>query len=258
MMNRKRIQIEALKNSNGDWIIEDEQFSRHAIDHFHELFTEESVSPNLGLPNYFSRAAIFDFQALVRPASSEEVIVNTLQGYMAELVSPNQVSFVPGRHIQDNIVIAHELVHSMHRMRGRKKFMAIKVGLEKAYDRLNWNFIVDTLVAAWVPEKLQVIIRDCISSVGTNVLWNGNLTEGFKPRRGIRQGCPLSLYLFVLCVERLSHLIRESVEVEVWQPIRVGRNGQWISHLMFADDILLFAKVSENQIAIVCAILDRF
>ncbi|PKI39927.1 hypothetical protein CRG98_039680 [Punica granatum] len=73
MVNRKRIQIEALKNSNGDWITEDEQLSRHAIDHFRGLFTEESVSPNLGLPNYFSLEAISDFQTLVRPASSEEV-----------------------------------------------------------------------------------------------------------------------------------------------------------------------------------------
>ncbi|PKI41804.1 hypothetical protein CRG98_037804 [Punica granatum] len=91
-----------------------------------------------------------------------------------------------------------------------------------------------------------------------NVLWNGNLTKEFKSGRGIKQGCPLSLYLSVLCVERLSHLIKESVEAEVWQPMRVGRKGPWISHLMFADDISLFVKASENQIATVCAILDRF
>ncbi|PKI78917.1 hypothetical protein CRG98_000690 [Punica granatum] len=300
---------------------------------------QEPVSPNSGLPNYFSREAGYDFQVLVRPVSSEEVrfalfamgpykapgpdgfpaiffqayravvepslvefvrsvidrgmsvsnvndtllvliskvelpesihqfrlislcnvsyklitkvIANRLQGYMAELVSPNQVSFVPRQHIQDNIVIAQVLVHSMHRMRRRKKFMAIKVDLEKAYDRLNWNFVVNTLVAARVPEKLQLIIKDCISSVGMNVLWNGSLTEEFNSGRGIRQGCPLSPYLFVLCVEHLSHLIREAVEAKVWQPMHVGRDGPWISHLMFTDDILLFAKALENQITTVC------
>ncbi|XP_061352346.1 uncharacterized protein LOC133297248 [Gastrolobium bilobum] len=74
-----------------------------------------------------------------------KIVVQRMFGLMDKIISPVQASFVPGRHIQDNIIIVQELIHSMHRMKGRKTFMAIKVDLEKAYDRLNWDFIQKTL-----------------------------------------------------------------------------------------------------------------
>ena len=64
---------------------------------------------------------------------------------MPKLVFSNQVSFVPSRHIQNNIIIVHELVYTLQRLRGNKKFIAIKVDLEKAYDHLDWNFIANML-----------------------------------------------------------------------------------------------------------------
>ncbi|PKI41682.1 hypothetical protein CRG98_037935 [Punica granatum] len=94
-----------------------------------------------------------------------KTIANRLQGYISELVSSNQVSFVPGHQIHDNIVVALELVHTMLCMRGRKKFMTIKVDLEKAYDRFLWDFIDDTLVAVGVPSQLRAIIMDCIPTM---------------------------------------------------------------------------------------------
>ena len=73
-----------------------------------------------------------------------KIIANRLQALLPDLIGPNQTSFVHGRHIVDNIVVAQEVVHSMHRKTGKKGFMAIKVDLEKAYDQLNWDFIFDT------------------------------------------------------------------------------------------------------------------
>ena len=64
---------------------------------------------------------------------------------MLILIGTQYTSFVPGRHIIDNIVIAQEVIHSMCKKTGKKGFMAIKVDLEKAYDRLNWDFIYETL-----------------------------------------------------------------------------------------------------------------
>ncbi|KAH1114932.1 hypothetical protein J1N35_008310 [Gossypium stocksii] len=89
--------------------------------------------------------------------------------------------------------------------------MAIKLDLEKAYDRISWDFIEVTLVAIGILEFLRKVIMDAISLSTTQILWNGALSQSFKPLRGIRQGCPLSPYLFVVCMEWLGHIIRSEI-----------------------------------------------
>ncbi|CAA0806859.1 Uncharacterized mitochondrial protein AtMg01250 [Striga hermonthica] len=79
------------------------------------------------------------------------------------------------------------------------------------------------------------------------ILWNGVPSEEFRPSRGIRQGDPISPYLFVLCIERLAHAIQNAVHEEKWKPISVGRGRVQIPYLLFADDLLLFLEASVDQ-----------
>ena len=87
--------------------------------------------------------------------------------------------------------------------------MAIKLDLEKAYDRLEWSFIHRILQAFQFPPKILKIIMSCITSPNTAILVNRGALEPFEPMRGIRQGDPLSLYIFILCMENLGHLIEQ-------------------------------------------------
>jgi hypothetical protein len=187
-----------------------------------------------------------------------KVIVERLKECIATLISPFQTGFVPGRNIHDNIVVAKEMAHSMHQMKGRKGAFAIKVDLAKAYDKLSWEFIWRVLMEIGLPETLVNIVMHAVTSVMTNVKWNGARSEYFKPQRGIRQGDPISPYLFVLCMDKLSHLIVQAVDEGKWKGIKAGRNGPTVSHLMFADDLLLFGEANENQMRCVIETLQQF
>ncbi|XP_061347266.1 uncharacterized protein LOC133292825 [Gastrolobium bilobum] len=143
------------------------------------------------------------------------VIVHRLKPVMDKLISPSQVSFVPGRQIQDNIVIVQELIHSMHKMK-------------------------------------------VCSNLQDQCLWNGGKTEDFRPSRGIRQGDPLSPYLFVIALEKLTHIINTVVLGGLWNPFRVGNGGPRLSHISFADDLMLFMEATEEQIDVLLHCLHLF
>ena len=91
--------------------------------------------------------------------------------------------------------------------------MIIKIDLEKAYDKLNWNFLEETLQDLYLPVQISRLIMQCVTSSSMKLLWNGTTTETFKPTHGIHQGDPLSPYLFVLCLERLAHAIQNAVRL---------------------------------------------
>lgn len=187
-----------------------------------------------------------------------KIVVSRLKGALPGLISPFQVSFVPGRHIQDNVVVAKEVFHTMRRMKGKSSFFAIKIDLEKAYDIMKWNFLEEVLKEANFPEVICGIIMKCISTVKTSIIWNGAISQDFSPSRGIRQGDPISPYLFVLGMEKLSHIIVEAVENGGWKPFRVGRRGPLVSHLLFADDLILFGEATIEQARVTKDCLDKF
>lgn len=91
-----------------------------------------------------------------------------------------------------------------------------------------------------------------------SILWNGEKTQAFYPSCGLRQGDRLSSYLFVLCMERLSQLINRSTDSKEWKPITLSRGGPKISHICFADDLILFSEASVTQIQLIKGVLERF
>ena len=187
-----------------------------------------------------------------------KTMVGRLKGVIDKLVGPHQASFIPGRLSVDNIVVVQEAVHSMRRKKGVKGWMLLKLDLEKAYDKIRWDFLEDTLVVAGFSEQWVSWIMQCVSGPSMNLLWNGGKTEAFKPLRGLRQGDPLSPYLFVLCMERLCHMINRSILDKKWKPISICRGGPKLSHICFADDLILFAEASVSQIRIIQTVLETF
>ncbi|KAA3474835.1 GTP cyclohydrolase 1-like [Gossypium australe] len=187
-----------------------------------------------------------------------KVIANRFKVVFPNFISPEQAGFIARRNISDNVIIAQEVIHSMCSRKAGKNWMAIKLDLEKAYDRVSWKFIEVSFVAAGIPEGLRKVIINTISSSTMQILWNGVPSRSFKPVRGIRQGCPLSPYLFVLCMEWLGHFISSEMKIGRWHPIRLSRSGPALSHIFFADDLVIFSKVEMNQTHLLKDILRCF
>ena len=181
-----------------------------------------------------------------------------LRPYPEKLISPFQSAFVPGRKGIDNAVIVQELIHSISRRKGTVGYMAIKIDLEKAYDKLEWSFIRERLMGINFPQDLIDLIMSCVCSVSSSVLFNGGILETFYPSRGIRQGDPLSSYLFIICMEYLSHLIKGKCNQKLWPSVRTSQGGLPISHLMFANDVMLFARADHVSCSTIRDVLNEF
>ncbi|XP_058727202.1 uncharacterized protein LOC131598638 [Vicia villosa] len=187
-----------------------------------------------------------------------KVIVERLKPRMQYLVSPFQTGFVPGRSIHENIIIATEAMHNMSKKKGKKGYFAIKIDLAKAYDKINWKFIWRVLTEIGLPDNLINIIMHGVTSVETDINWNGSRSDFFRPKHGIRQGDPMSPYLFMLCMDKPSHIIEQKVHQKEWRGVQLGSKGLGISHLMFADNLLMFGEVNERQMKCVINSLDTF
>ena len=187
-----------------------------------------------------------------------KTFVERLRPFLDKLISPMQMAFVPGRKGIDNMIIAQEVIHSLRKKRERTRYMALKIDLEKAYDKQEWSFIKDMFIRANLPNDIIDVIMSCVSSVSTSILFNGEALDPILPSRGIRQGDPLSLYLFILCMDYLGQLIEEKCSVNLWQLVKASQSGLAFSHLFFANDLMLFAKVDGVNYSAIRDVLDLF
>ncbi|XP_074304741.1 uncharacterized protein LOC141639533 [Silene latifolia] len=187
-----------------------------------------------------------------------KVLENHLKLFLARLVSENQSAFTPGRMISDNIMIAFEMFYYMKNSRGGGGHMALKLDMAKAYDHVEWVFLRRVLVVIGFDGGWVYNVMSCVESVSFEVLINGSPSNVSVPERELRQGDPFSPYLFIICAEVLSSLIRRKVEVTVLHGIQIAPQAPIICHLFFADDSIIFVKANENQAREVLNILTSY
>lgn len=141
-----------------------------------------------------------------------KVIANRMKGLIDKMVSSSQCAFIPGRQAAENIIITNEIVHTMRKKKGRKGLMAVKIDLEKAYDRVSWPFLRRVLESVGFCPDMVELIMFTVTTASFSIIWNGVRLQSFRPTRGIRQGDPLAPYLFLLCMDVLSQSITAAVE----------------------------------------------
>jgi len=116
-----------------------------------------------------------------------KTIANRIKGILNTIVSPQQSAFLPHRLNFDNTILAYETFHYLKTHKNKMKgVVGIKLDMEKAYDRVEWNFLEATLITMGFPRKLVSTVMVCVRSVSFSVLINGYPSPTFKPNRGIR------------------------------------------------------------------------
>jgi len=185
---------------------------------------------------------------------ASKVIANRLKKILPTIISDTQSAFVQGRLITDNILLAFESMHHINQKReGKEGEMALKLDMSKAYDRVEWICLEKIMEKLGFAERWRNLIMQCITSVTYAIRINGNPRGHIIPSRGIHQGDPLSPYLFLLCAEGLSSLIKATVNSGNMEGIAICRGSPKFSHLFFANDSLIFCKASLKE----CASLQR-
>ena len=188
-----------------------------------------------------------------------KVLANRLKVVLSQLISENQSAFLPKRLITDNILVAFELMHYLdHKKEGRDGFMAVKLDMSKAYDRVEWKFIEEVMRRMGFHERWIGWIMRCITTVSYSIIINEEAHGSIVPSWELRQGDTLSSYLFLLCTEAFSALIEEANNNNALTGISICRGSLKVTHLFFADDSLLFYKAENMECSKMVEILKQY
>ena len=186
------------------------------------------------------------------------ILVARLQPLLDKLIDPAQTAFVPNRNIAENILLAQEVVHSFSTTKKKKGFVGLKLDFQKAYDRLEWPFLIQVLKNFGFHQKFIHLIYQCISTVSFTLLLNGGKGPRIMPSRGLRQGDPLSPYLFIIGSEVLSRMINRCSAQKLINGIKIAPSSTGISKLFYADDVLLVCKAKHSEINETMIILRKY
>ncbi|XP_071687738.1 secreted RxLR effector protein 78-like [Rutidosis leptorrhynchoides] len=130
----------------------------------------------------------------------------------------------------------------------RVKSLIFMVDFEKAFDSLNWDFLMEIMEIMGFGVKWRKWILSCLHSASISALVNGSPTNEFKFKRGVRKGDPLSPFLFILAAEGLNVLTKSVVASNSFKGVEIGRDKIPISHIQYADDTIFFGEWSIDNI----------
>lgn len=181
-----------------------------------------------------------------------------MQPYLPGCMVDSQYAFVKGRRISENIILAHEIVHSFRQKNWTSNAFMLKLDLAKAFDRLEWSFIKYALRRIGFGEHFINLIAACIECPIFSIIINGQSFGTFKSSRGIRQGHPLSPYVFIVAINELTCMLRDAISDGKIQGIMLAPNTPVLHSLLFADDVIICRQASLQEAQCIKEILEAF
>ncbi|GLT48339.1 hypothetical protein SLA2020_219710 [Shorea laevis] len=185
-----------------------------------------------------------------------KILANRLKKVLESIIREQQMAFIRGRQLMDGVVIANEVIDEAKKK--KKKSFLLKIDFEKAYDKVSWSFLDHMMQKMGFCEKWRLWIGECLRTSLVSVLVNGSPSRQFKVSRGLRQGDPLSPFLFLIIAEGLNRLVSEAVKKRKLEGVEVGNRGFRILHLQYADDTILFGAATDENVWAMKGILRAF
>ncbi|KAJ9561549.1 hypothetical protein OSB04_006709 [Centaurea solstitialis] len=213
------------------------------------------------LPKSQNASSVADFRPIacctVLYKCISKMLVARIKPVLDGLVSCTQSAFIPARRIVDNILMAHELVVGYHLNVGQPR-CAFKIDIRKAYDMVSWDFLLNMLSGFGFHPALVRWVKEMITTPSFSIALNGEVSGFFKGQRGIRQGDPLSPYLFTLVMEGFSLLFRKCISEANEFGFHAGCADLEITHLCFADDLFVFTYGDVGSVEVLKKALHLF
>ena len=175
---------------------------------------------------------------------------------MSGVIDEQQSAFIEGRHMLHSVLIANEVVEEAKR--GNRSCLVFKADYEKAYDSVNWDYLVSMLRRMGFCSKWVTWIVGCLNSASISVLINGSSSAELIPQKELRQGDQLAPLLFNIVTEGLTGLMREALDNTQFKGFMVGRNMVEISILQYADNMIFFGEASMENIKAIKVMLRSF
>lgn len=185
-----------------------------------------------------------------------KLLANRMKNILPLFISLSQSAFAKDRLLMENVLLASELVKSYHKESVSER-CAVKIDISKAFDSVQWSFLLSVLAALNFPEKFILWIKRCIEMASFSIQVNSELAGYFNSKRGLRQACSLSPYLFVISMQVLSKLLdRAAVRKQIgYHPYCKDLS---LTHICFVDDVLVFSDGRKSSIEGIPKVFQEF
>ncbi|GJX11596.1 putative RNA-directed DNA polymerase, eukaryota, reverse transcriptase zinc-binding domain protein [Tanacetum coccineum] len=174
-----------------------------------------------------------------------KLLANRLSTVIGSCVSFEQSAFIKGRNILDGPLVLNECM-AWYRKRS-KALMVFKVDFEKAFDSLRWDYLDVIMEKLGFGFKWRMWISGCLKNSRASILINGSPTPELDMFNGLRQGDPMSPFLFILAMEGLHALVSKAVATGLFKGASIGRGNINVSHLLYADDAIFVGEWSHSN-----------